>query len=320
MDIARILELLETTPQQKIDTAKRVYTPTPISATESANDILNRELGLEEASVQETAFDKKAILEKARRLHKQAMAGESKDETERPLPKRVSRSRKVGTPDDLTRRPVIPQKEKDMPADEDINLDPQNGSAFPESLIFDEEAFAEEYGIDIETVTGAYVPESEDGQVPEHIEISFTFEESNVILSIRPDATVEETVDGQFIDPPQFAGRFDERENEDGSVDQVIILDLIEEEDSEDFSEDEVIKSEGDEEYFDEDGKKITGEEFINQKGLEEDEYYATGHGMNVSKNPANRIDYYRGTSRPERSGTESLAARTARKHRPYKR
>jgi hypothetical protein len=320
MDIARILELLETTPQQKIDTAKRVYTPTPISATESANDILNRELGLEETSVQETAFDKKAILEKARRLHKQAMAGESKDETERPLPKRVSRSRKVGTPDDLTRRPVIPQKEKDMPADEDINLDPQKGSAFPESLIFDEEAFAEEYGIDIETVTGAYVPESEDGQVPEHIEISFTFEESNVILSIRPDATVEETVDGQFIDPPQFAGRFDERENEDGSVDQVIILDLIEEEDSEDFSEDEVIKSEGDEEYFDEDGKKITGEEFINQKGLEEDEYYATGHGMNVSKNPANRIDYYRGTSRPERSGTESLAARTARKHRPYKR
>lgn len=307
MDIARILELLETTPQQKIDTAKRVYTPTPISATESANDILNRELGLEETSVQETAFDKKAILEKARRLHKQAMAGESKDET-------------VGTPDDLTRRPVIPQKEKDMPADEDINLDPQKGSAFPESLIFDEEAFAEEYGIDIETVTGAYVPESEDGQVPEHIEISFTFEESNVILSIRPDATVEETVDGQFIDPPQFAGRFDERENEDGSVDQVIILDLIEEEDSEDFSEDEVIKSEGDEEYFDEDGKKITGEEFINQKGLEEDEYYATGHGMNVSKNPANRIDYYRGTSRPERSGTESLAARAARKHRPYKR
>lgn len=279
MDIARILELLETTPQQKIKVAKKAYTPVSISATESANDILNRELGIDEASVQEETFDKKAIIGKAKRPSKRAIS-----------------------------------------VDEDINLDPQKGSAFTESLVFDEVAFAEEYGIDVETITGAYIPESEDGQIPEHIEISFTFEEANVILSIMPDASIEETVDGRSIDPPQFAGRFEERENEDGTVDPVIILDLIEEEDTEDFSDDEVIKSEGDEEYFDEDGKQITGEEFIAQKGLEEDEYYATGHGMNVSKNPANRIDYYRGTSRPERSGTESLAAKTARKHRTYKR
>jgi len=262
IDVAKILELLETTPPHKLKTAKKEFAPISISATESANDILNRELGLTEGQ-----------------------------------PKGAAR---------------LPFKKK---AVEETKLDIKTPeTAFPELINFDEEAFANEYGIDVETITAAYVEMSEDGKIPEHLEISFEFEGSKVILAVYADGEVKETVDGEFIEPAQFRGRFEEEETEDGIVETFLYLDLLdgeEEEDTYEADNEGPIKSEGDEEHFDEDGQ-ATSDEFIEEAGLGEDEYYAKSHSLEVSKNPANRIDPEKGTAR----ANESLAARTARAYR----
>ena len=302
LEIAKILELLETTSDSKLNTARREYAPVKVSATESANDMLNKELGMEK--------------EASAKLPPKPQAKAPSKESSRALSK-------------LPQRFLNEEK-----AEEDIELGTPEKGAFPESLIFDEEAFSDEYGIEVETISAAYVQESEDGQIPEHLEISFEFEGSNIVLSVMADGAVEETVDGEFIEPAQFLGEIGERENEDGEVDQVLTLTLLDEESEDEESvkseEDELTKSEGDEDHIDEDGSQITEEELIEQRGLEEDEYYATSHDMEVSKNPANRIDSRLGTSRPERSvgesrketgkkitnAKESLAAKTNRKYK----
>ena len=106
-------------------------------------------------------------------------------------------------------------------------------SKFPEEFDFDAEKFAEEYSIDPETITCVFVEEDPDAKIAEHVELSFTYEESTVILSIYADSTVTETVDAEEVDA-QFSANFAEEEDEDGNKQTVLHVDLIDEEGAED--------------------------------------------------------------------------------------
>lgn len=259
MDINKILALLDTTSEGKLKTAKREFAPVRVSAKESANDILNRELGI------------------------------AKEFERAPVTK-------------------LPKEEPHKEVTESI-IEAPNG-AFPEELEFDEEKFGEEYGIEIDTIVASYVPESEDKREAEHIDVSFEFEGQKVLLAIYSDGEVRETVDGTFVEPAQFIGKFEKEEQEDGTMKDVLIIELLDESEEEAVKSegDELTKSEGDEKHFDEDGGKVT-DEFIEEAGLDNDEFYAKGHDLQVVKNPANRIDPKLGTIR----ANESLAKRVVK-------
>ncbi|MCM1323034.1 MAG: hypothetical protein NC218_02510 [Acetobacter sp.] len=178
---------------------------------------------------------------------------------------------------------------------------------FPENFTFDEAAFADEYGIDSENLSVIYVPEDPDAQVAEHIEVSFDYEESKVILSISADNTVSETVDAEEVEP-QFAASFIQQENADGVMEDILVLDLIEEEGADDTiksEEDSQTKSEGDEKHEDEDGKGST-DEFIEEAGLDLDGFYADQKGMKKADKSVHEV-------KPAGNATESLAAKIIR-------
>lgn len=157
---------------------------------------------------------------------------------------------------------------------------------FPKNFDFDEKAFAEEYGLDEKSITGIYIAEDAEAQIPEHVEVSFPYEDSVVVLSIYADNTVEETVDAQKVEP-QFAAEFTKVENKEGEEKDVLILTLIDEEEVEGGAAiksegDELTKSEGDEDHVNEDGDSTT-DEFIEEHGLDLDPYYAKQHKMKVA-------------------------------------
>ena len=177
---------------------------------------------------------------------------------------------------------------------------------FPESFNFDEKAFAEEYGIDPETLTCIYRPEDPDAQIAEAIEISFTYEDAKVVLTISADNSVAETVDAEEVDP-QFSAEFQQVENDDGVMEDVFVLNLVEETDDEGEAVksegDEETKSEGDEKHKDEDGKGTT-DEFIEEAGLNIDGFYADQHNLPKADKSVHEV---------KKNANESLAARIIR-------
>ena len=178
---------------------------------------------------------------------------------------------------------------------------------FPDDFNFDEQAFADEYGIPVETISCVYVPEDPEAKVSEHIEVSFKFEDSTVTLSIMSDGTVNETVDAEVIEPAQFSSAFVEQEAEDGTKTQVLVLTLVDEDTdgtgdgAVKSEEDTVTKSEGDENHTDEDGKGST-DEFVEEAGLDIDGFYADTHGMKKADRSVHEV-----------KAQESLAARIIR-------
>ena len=177
---------------------------------------------------------------------------------------------------------------------------------FPESFNFDEKAFAEEYGIDPETLTCIYRPEDPDAQIAEAIEISFTYEDAKVVLTISADNSVAETVDAEEVDP-QFSAEFQQVENDDGVMEDVFVLNLVEETGDEGEAVksegDEETKSEGDEKHKDEDGKGTT-DEFIEEAGLNIDGFYADQHNLPKADKSVHEV---------KKNANESLAARIIR-------
>ena len=178
---------------------------------------------------------------------------------------------------------------------------------FPENFTFDEAAFADEYGIDKEAVTCMYVPEDAQAQIAEHIEVAFPYDEASVVLSIYADGRVVETVDAQETDT-QFTAEFKQEEEEDGTVEDVLVLELIEDDaegdDAIKSEEDSTAKSEGDEEHKDEEGATVTPE-FIEEAGLDLDPFYSKEHKMKVADKGAGVA--------PAAMANESLAAKIIR-------
>lgn len=181
-------------------------------------------------------------------------------------------------------------------------------AGFPETFDFDDEAFAEEYGIDPETLQVMFVPE--ESEVPAHIEVSFKYEDSVVTLIVNADNSVAETVDAEVVEPAQFSANFAEVEDEDGGKKMALLLDLVEEDGPVKSEEDAASKSEEETDPVDADGKAQSPEEFVQQAGLDLDEFHAKNAGIPVAPNPADRIDPVKGTAR----ANESLAAKVAKK------
>lgn len=357
MNTEKILELLGTTPKQKMETLHRQESGVIVSAEESANDLLNAELfGTKRKAAKEGVAARKPLPEelkqklRARMEETESTPVTEHDETEETVSDAgmichdaVAEDGSVAiyldydpsvadkglvdslmqqiTDAGLTLENAVIDDEtadeavategcrglkrrcsKECDAQTVVNEDAgvaeeavvkTTSEKFPDDFTFDEAAFAEEYGISQETISCVYVPEDPQAKITEHIEVSFQFEESTVTLSILADGTVNETVDAEVVEPAQFSSGFVEQEQEDGTTIQVLVLNLIDEEESGagavKSEEDSLTKSEGDEKHIDEDGNGST-DEFVEEAGLDIDGFYADTHGMPKAKKSVHEV------------------------------
>lgn len=271
MDELRILQLLETTDPKKLAQLERVTRFTPTGA-QSANEMLNDELfgtsvGSKRRAAKESAQGNNSSVRRSNPLTRTAqkrVAGAKESAGFRRANGYRSTEEPVKGAKECVKAPVDESDGGsifDEPADEKktpkkrMNVGEGEGcedgacgadecnagesvvetgdSKFPEEFDFDAEAFAEEYSIDPETITCVFVEEDQDAKIAEHVELSFTYEESTVILSIYADSTVTETVDAEEVDA-QFSANFAEEEDEDGNKRTVLHVDLIDGEGAED--------------------------------------------------------------------------------------
>lgn len=195
-------------------------------------------------------------------------------------------------------------------AAEDMTVETSVDAKFPENFNFDEEAFADAYEIDKETIACTYKPEDVEAKIAEHIEVSFTHDNANVVLNIYADGRVDETVDAEEIEP-QFTAEFEKRENDEGVEEDYLKLELIEDTGKGDddkgvvkSEEDVITESEGDENHVDENGSSVTPE-FIEEAGLNLDPFYSKKHKMKVADKGAGVA--------PAAMAKESLAAKVIR-------
>lgn len=258
MDTVKILELLETTDPKKLAQLERVTKFTSTSA-QTANEMLNDELfgsgTAKRVAAKESVQKQNKASEPRRSRPLTRGAVKPKSATESAGFRRANGYRSTEEPVKGAKECVkTPVGESGCDADkcaEDTTKSKRGiarrdaaecskvpvgeaiietgDSKFPEEFDFDAEAFAEEYGIDPETVTCIFVEEDPDAKIAEHVELSFTYEESKVILSIFADGAVTETVDAEEVDA-QFSANFAEEEDEDGNKQTVLHVDLIDEE------------------------------------------------------------------------------------------
>lgn len=325
MNTSKILELLGTTPAKKLNTLHKEES-FPVCSEESANEMLNADLfGTKKVSkpvarrtapvksgaatesvkpvrrVESTMRAKSSATESARprvrRLpvtdaDRQAMASEvinpvASRDISASLPKAKLTPRRASRPVEVDESASCEGSKcigKGCKSSKEMIVETTD-SKFPESFDFDEQAFGDEYGIDVETISCVFVPEDPQAKIAEHIEVSFTYDESNVVLSIYSDNTVTETVDAEEVDA-QFSAEFTQEEDEDGNLEDVLLLNLIDEEEDEDansdvpMSEDDVAPmSEGDAEHYDENGDPTT-DEFVEEAGLNIDGFYSDRRGL----------------------------------------
>lgn len=152
-------------------------------------------------------------------------------------------------------------------------------SVFPEEIDFDEEAFAELFGLDAESVSVDYVPEEENE--PEHIEIKFNENGNDVIIKIKDNGEVEEVVNAEIVEPSRFSAAI--APDEDGKFQLLVSF--------ADEGVEEKAKTEGDPEAEgqDEDGNE-DAEEIVEPAGLDMDAEYSDDHGIKPAKNAADKI------------------------------
>lgn len=191
-----------------------------------------------------------------------------------------------------------------------------------DTITFDEEAFAESIEIEPESITGIFIAATEEED--EHLEISYEKQDEIVAIKVFEDGSVEQTVNANILDAPEFEAYFEETVDEDGEIvegDATLVLTPIledEEEDEEDeedldlpkTEEDVIADSEEDNDTEDEDGN-IDSEEYVDPSGLDLDEYYSTTHKMKAVQNPGNRLI---GNTRSHTISQESRRPKTIRK------
>ena len=267
MDTLKILQLLETTDPQKLAQLEKTTRFAP-TAAQTANEMLNEDLFGTPAA---NKTRKSATESTNRPLHRSnpiTRGTRKKAATESAGFRRANGYRSTEEP---TRKAAADAKEciKAPVSESDASwiFDEQgkgrtkrstvgegcdNGkckadeavvetgdSKFPEEFDFDAEKFGDEYGIDAETISCTFVEEDPDAKIAEHVELSFTYEDSKVILSIFADGAVTETVDAEEVDA-QFSANFAEEEDEDGNKQTVLHVDLIDEEGDDDTTTDDV--------------------------------------------------------------------------------
>lgn len=163
-------------------------------------------------------------------------------------------------------------------AKEEIVSVSSNDSVFPEEIDFDEEAFAELFGLNADEVSVNYIPAEENE--PEYIEVKFNEGGKDVLIKVKDNGEVEEVVDAEIVEPSRFSATI--APNEDGEY-QLLISTAEEVEDKP--------KTEGDPdaEGVDEEGGQ-DAEEIVEPAGLDMDAEYADDHGMKPAKNAADKI------------------------------
>lgn len=181
------------------------------------------------------------------------------------------------------------EKETVKAAGEELIETKSADSVFPEEMDFDEEAFAELFGLNADEVSAQYVPEDENE--PEHLEIRFKEGENEVLLKVKDNGEVEEVVNAEVAETPRFAISISP--DEDGRY-QLLISGANESE-AVMSEEDGTNQSEGDVDSEDENGDERT-DEFVEGAGLDLDSEYSESHGMKPAKNAADKIKAYEGT------------------------
>lgn len=296
MNTQKILELLGTTSDKKMETLKREMT-FPATAEESANELLNAELYGTRKSATES---KKVVSRKSIARAKESLVAKNQVATEQNdnLGKRFDACPKEARDFLFKLLDVISagdcKKAKHMllefigmvPASSTEMVVEAQTENFPSTFDFDEEKFAEDYDIDKDSITCIHIAEDPEAKIEEHIEVSFKAveddKESTVVLSIAPDMLVSETIDAEVIDPAQFSAAFVEEENEQGEMRTRLVLTLVDDDEEEEDEETDVVMSEGDAEHVDENGDATT-DEFIEEAGLNLDPFYSKRHNMKIA-------------------------------------
>jgi hypothetical protein len=211
-----------------------------------------------------------------------------------------------------------------VPVKEAVTEDEAEEREF-DTVTFDEEAFAESIEIEPESITGIFIPATEEEE--EHLEISYERQDEIVAIKVFEDGSIEQTVNADILDEPEFEAFFEDTLDENGEIiegDATLVLTPIleeeeeeeeEEEDEEDLDlpkteEDVIADSEEDNDTEDEDGN-IDSEEYVDPSGLDLDEYYSTTHKMKAVQNPGNRLI---GNTRSHTISQESRRPKTIRK------
>lgn len=294
MNTQKILELLGTTSDKKMETLKREMT-FPATAEESANELLNAELYGTRKSATES---KKVVSRKSIARAKESVVTKNQVATEQNdnLGKRFDACPKeaqdflfklldvISSGDCKKAKHMLLEFMGMVPASSTEMVVEAQTENFPSTFDFDEEKFAEDYDIDKDSITCIHIAEDPEAKIEEHIEVSFKAvedgEESTVVLSIAPDMLVSETIDAEIIEPAQFSASFVEEENEQGETRTRLVLTLVD--DEEDDEETDVVMSEGDAEHVDENGDATT-DEFIEEAGLNLDPFYSKQHNIKVA-------------------------------------
>ena len=151
-------------------------------------------------------------------------------------------------------------------------------SVFPQDVEFDEEAFAELFGLDADDVSAMYVEEEDN--IPEHIEIRFKEGENEVLLKLMDDGSLVEEVNAEIVEEPRFSASI-EQDDEGNFI--LLVSDATATVDP------DVPMSEEDGEGHDEDGLDET-KEFVEGAGLDLDSEYADSHGIEPAKDATTKI------------------------------
>lgn len=158
-------------------------------------------------------------------------------------------------------------------------IETKKESVFPESFEFDEEAFAELFGLNPEEVSGTYV--EEDDNIPEHVEIRFKEGENDVLLKYMDDGSIIEEVNAEVVETPRFSASMEQ--DDEGNF----LLLISSADDIGDGT--DIPKSEGEGDAMNEEGKEGT-KEFVEEAGLDLDAEYSDEHGIKPAKNAADKI------------------------------
>lgn len=295
MNTQKILELLGTTSDKKMQTLKREMT-FPATAEESANDLLNAELYGTRKSATES---KEEVSHKPVKKAEESMVTKEEvtvEQADKPgkhfdaCPKEardflVKLLNVINSGDCKQAKHILLEFMGMVPASSTEMVVEAQTENFPSTFDFDEEKFAEDYGIDKDSITCIHIAEDPEAKIEEHIEVSFKAveddKESTVVLSIAPDMLVSETIDAEVIEPAQFAAAFVEEEDEQGEMRTRLVLTLVDD-GEETVEETDVVMSEGDVDHVDENGDATT-DEFVEEAGLNLDPFYSKQHDMKVA-------------------------------------
>lgn len=295
MNTQKILELLGTTSDKKMETLKREMS-FPATAEESANDLLNAELyGTKKSATEsEKGVSPKSIVKAEESMvTKEEVTTEHNNQSGKHFDACPKEARDfivklldvIDSGDCKKAKHMILEFMGMVPASSTEMVVEAQTENFPSTFDFDEEKFAEDYDIDKDSITCIHIAEDPEAKIEEHIEVSFKAEEddkeSTVVLSIAPDMLVSETIDAEVIDPAQFSASFIEEENGQGEMRTRLVLTLVDD-DEETDEETDVVMSEGDVDHVDENGDATT-DEFIEEAGLNLDPFYSKQHNIEIA-------------------------------------